>query len=138
METRRARFSVFCLACIFSLGSAVLPVISQDAKSDGASTDKTFRAGVDGVGVPTCIYCPQPEYSEKARAAKLQGSVLMDVTVTTEGKATKVIVIKGPGEGLEQKAIDAVKSWRFKPALDKAGNPVQVRVQVQVSFHLYK
>jgi periplasmic protein TonB len=138
MNACHARVAVFCLACIFSLATAPLPVISQDSKPDGASTEKTPRAGVNGVGSPKCIYCPPPEYSEEARDAKFQGTVLLDVAITTEGKATNVIVIKGPGKGLEQKAIEAVKSWRFKPALDKEGNPIQVRVAVEVTFHLHK
>jgi periplasmic protein TonB len=100
--------------------------------------EKTPRAGVNGVGVPKCISCPPPDYSEKARGAKWQGTVLLDIAVTTEWKATNIIVLKGPGQGLEEKAIEALKSWRFKPALDKAGNPIQVRVQVEVTFHLHK
>jgi protein TonB len=126
------------MAWIFSLGITALPVVSQDSKPDGVSTEKTPRAGENGVGAPKCIYCPAPEYSEKAKAAKIQGTVLLDITVTTEGKATKVVVIRSPSDGLAEKAADAVKSWRFKPALDKAGNPIQVRVQVEVTFHLHK
>jgi protein TonB len=138
MKARPARFSLFCLACIFSFATTALPVISQDSKPDGASTEKTPRAGVNGVGVPKCTYCPAPEYSEEARTAKLQGTVLLDITVTTEGKATKIVVIRSPSDGLAEKAAEAVKSWRFKPALDKAGNPIQARVQIEVTFHLHK
>lgn len=138
MKARRARLSFFCLASILSFGTTALPVISQDSKPDGTSTEKTPRAGVNGVGVPKCTYCPAPEYSEEARDAKYQGTVLLDIVVTTEGKTTNVIVIKGPGKGLEQQAIEAVESWRFKPALDSAGNPIQVRVKVEVTFHFHK
>ena len=138
MKARRPRLSIFCLVPIFSLGISVLPAISQNAKPDDASTDKTFRAGVNGIGVPTCIYCPPPEYSNKARADKLEGSVVFDVKVTEEGKTTAIILVKGLGKGLDEQAEKAVKSWKFSPAKDSSGKPVAVRVQVQVSFHLYK
>jgi periplasmic protein TonB len=93
---------------------------------------------MNGIGAPVCVYCPPPEYSERARADKLQGSVLLDILVTLEGKATKIIVVKGLGEGLDEKAIEAVKSWKFKPAKDATGTPVAVRTQVHVTFHLGK
>jgi periplasmic protein TonB len=60
----------------------------------------------------------------------------MDVVVTPEGRVTDVIVMKGPGDGLEEKAIEAVKSWKFRPAKDATGNPVAVGVQVEVTFNL--
>jgi TonB family protein len=63
---------------------------------------------------------------------------LLDITVTLEGIAAKIVLIKGLGEGLDEKAIEAVKSWKFKPAKDATGEPVPVRVQVQVTFHLRK
>jgi TonB family protein len=138
MKARHTRFSVFCAACIFSLGSSVLPVISQESKLEGTATEKVFRAGVNGVGVPTCIYCPPPGYSKKARADRLEGYVLLDIRVTAEGKPTAIVLVKGLGEGLDEQAEKAVKSWRFTPAKDSSGNPVAARVQVQVTFHLYK
>jgi len=62
----------------------------------------------------------------------------MDVVVTPEGRATDVIVRKSPGDGLEEKAMEAVKSWKFRPAKDATGNPVAVRVQVEVTFQISK
>jgi TonB family protein len=72
------------------------------------------------------------------QTAKSKGTVLMDVGVTPEGRVTDVIVIKGPGDGREEKAIEAVKSWKFRPAKDATGNPVAVRVQVEVTFQISK
>jgi protein TonB len=80
------------------------------------------------------VFCPTPAYPERARAAKVQGTVLLDITVTPEGKATTPILIKGPGEGLDEAAIEAVKSWKFRPAKDASGEPVTVHVQVEVTF----
>src|SRR5258708_14782453 len=51
----------------------------------GGTGGGMFRAGVNGVGSPMCIYCPQPEYSDRARKAKYQGTALLDVTVTAHG-----------------------------------------------------
>lgn len=96
-----------------------------------------FRAGVNGVGSPQCIYCPQPEYSDEARKAKYQGTVLLDVTVTADGRVLNPIVIKGPGLGLEEKALAQVKNWKMRAALGPGGKPVACRVQIEVTFHLY-
>ncbi len=111
-----------------------MPAVSQESKAD--EVKKIPRAGVNGVGTPVCVYCPAPAYPEKDRAAKLKGRVLLDVTVTPEGKAATVTLIKGLGERLDKEAIEAVKSWKFKPAKDAAGEPVTVRVQIEVTFHV--
>lgn len=96
-----------------------------------------FRAGVNGVGSPQCIYCPQPEYSDEARKAKYQGTVLLDVTVTADGRVVNPMVIKGPGLGLEEKALAQVRNWKMRAALGPGGKPVNCRVQIEVTFHLY-
>jgi periplasmic protein TonB len=96
-----------------------------------------FRAGVNGVGSPQCIYCPQPEYSDEARKAKYQGTVLLDVTVTADGRVVNPIVIKGPGLGLEEKALAQVRNWKMRAALGPGGKAVPCRVQIEVTFHLY-
>jgi TonB family protein len=94
-----------------------------------------FTSGGLGAGVPRCTSCPLPGYSDAARAAKFQGTVLLSIVVTTEGKATSIYVLKGVPFGLTTKAIKAVQDWRFEPAL-KDGKPVPVRVQVETTFHL--
>jgi protein TonB len=86
------------------------------------------------VGTPQCIYCPQPEYSDQALKAKYSGNVLLDVTVTSDGKATDPVVVKGPGLGLEEKAIGQTHNWRMKPALGPNGKAVDCRVQIQMTF----
>jgi len=103
----------------------------------GGTGGGMFRAGVNGVGSPQCIYCPQPEYSDEARKAKYQGTVLLDVTVTTDGRVINPIVIKGPGLGLEEKALAQVRNWKMRPSVGPNGKPVNCRVQIEVTFHLY-
>lgn len=103
----------------------------------GGTGGGVFRAGLNGVGSPMCIYCPQPEYSDEARKAKYQGTVLLDVTVTADGRVLNPQVLKGPGLGLEEKAIAQVKNWKMRPAVGPSGKPVNCRVQIEVTFHLY-
>jgi len=94
-----------------------------------------FKSGL-GAGVPRCTNCPNPDYSDAARAAKFQGTVILSIVVTTEGKATAIYVLKGAPFGLTTKAVQAVQDWRFEPAL-KEGNPVPVRVPVETTFRLF-
>src|SRR2546427_4993083 len=94
-----------------------------------------FKSGL-GAGVPRCTSCPSPGYSDAARAAKFQGTVVLSIVVTTEGKATSIYVLKSAPFGLTTKAVEAVQDWRFKPAL-KDGNPVSARTQIETTFRLY-
>ena len=103
----------------------------------GGTGGGAFRAGVNGVGVPVCIYCPNPQYSDEARKAKYQGTVTLLVTVTADGRCVNASVVKGPGLGLEEKALEAVKTWRLKPASGPSGKAVPVIVPIEVTFRLY-
>jgi TonB family protein len=86
--------------------------------------------------MPTCVYCPDPSYSDASRAAKFQGVVVLSVVVTLEGKADSIYVVKGAPFGLATKAIAAVRTWKFKPA-QKDGMPVPVRVPVELTLRLF-
>jgi TonB family protein len=94
-------------------------------------------AGTGGITDPTCIRCPQPQYTDRARSAKYQGTVVLDVIVTAEGTVDKVVVMKGPGLGLEENTIETVKKWRLKPGEDLDNRPVTTRVKIEVTYHLY-
>jgi periplasmic protein TonB len=94
-------------------------------------------AGMDGYGYPVCIYCPQAQYSEEAVKAKYQGTVLLIAIITPDGKATSIKVVKGLGLGLDEKAVEAVRAWRFRPAAGPNGRPAPVRQTIEVTFHLY-
>ncbi len=95
-----------------------------------------FRAGRDGVGEPVCAYCPTPQFSEEARKAKHQGSVVLRLIVTSDGRATNISVVKGLGLGLDEKAVEAVRNWRFKPAIGPGGKVVPVWLDIEVVFRL--
>jgi TonB family protein len=95
-----------------------------------------FRPGSNGVGYPTCDYCPDAKYSEEARKAKYQGVVLLQVIVSAEGRATNIQIVRGPGLGLEEQAVAAVQTWRFKPALGLNHVAVPTRIAIEVQFRL--
>jgi TonB family protein len=89
-----------------------------------------------GVSAPIPIYKPEPAYSEEARKAKYQGTVVLWIVVDASGAVTDCRVVKPLGLGLDEKAVETVKTWKFKPAL-KNSTPVPVRVMVEVSFRLF-
>lgn len=102
----------------------------------GAGTgDGVFRVG-GGVSAPLVIYKPDPEYSEEARKAKYQGTVVLALVVGVDGRPRDVRVQRSLGLGLDEKAMEAVRTWRFEPAR-KNGQPVPVAVNVEVNFNLY-
>jgi TonB family protein len=94
------------------------------------------RAGSPGVTTPICTYCPMPDYSDAARAAKHQGTVLLSVVVTEEGQARSIYVLKGAPFGLTAQAVNAAQRCRFRPA-QKDVMPISSRVVVETTFHLY-
>lgn len=103
---------------------------------NGGTGGDTFQAGRNGVGFPACVYCQDAKYSEAARKAKFQGVVLLQVVVSPDGRATRIQVVSGPGLGLDEEAVEAVKSWRFKPALGPNRKPVAVQIAVEMQFRL--
>ncbi len=93
-------------------------------------------AGTNGYGEPTCLFCPSPAFSDEAVKAKYQGVVTLQVVVTPDGRATNIRVIKGLGVGLDEKAIEAVRGWRFNPARGPDGRPAAVTALIEVTFRL--
>jgi TonB family protein len=97
-------------------------------------TPGVYKIG-GGMQAPVPIFRPEPEYSEEARKAKWQGGVLLQLTVDENGVPQDIKVIRPLGMGLDQKAIEAVQKWRFKPTLLN-GKPVSVSANIEVNFHL--
>jgi TonB family protein len=96
-----------------------------------------FRIGDDGVTAPVPVYTPEPEFSDKARKAGFGGTVLLGVIVDHTGNVSKVWVERPLGKGLDEMALDKIKTWRFQPAL-RQGQPVAVSMKIEVSFNLYQ
>jgi TonB family protein len=93
-----------------------------------------FRVG-GGVSSPALIYKVEPEYSEEARKAKFQGTVVLSIIVDEKGTPTSFKVVRPLGLGLDEKAVEAVRKWRFRAAL-KDGKPVAVYATIEVNFRL--
>ncbi len=87
------------------------------------------------VSTPVPIYKIEPEYSEEARKAKYSGTVLLSIIIDADGNTRDIHVVRPLGLGLDQKAIEAVSKWRFRPAM-RNGRPVAVQAQIEVSFRL--
>jgi TonB family protein len=94
-----------------------------------------FHVG-DGVSAPRAIYTPEPEFSEEARKAKYQGVVVLNIIVGTDGRVHNPHVVRSLGMGLDEKAIEGVKTWKFDPS-KKDGRAVAVEMNIEVAFNLY-
>jgi periplasmic protein TonB len=107
----------------------------------GGSAGPGAGNGVDGyivgrgIAAPSVLRRVDPEYSEEARKAKYSGAVMLSIVVNTDGRADNIRVVKSLGMGLDEKAIEAVERWRFRPGT-KDGTPVPVRAQIEVNFRL--
>lgn len=93
-----------------------------------------YRAG-GGISNPIAIYRPDPEYSQEARIAKLQGYVLLEFVVDETGRPRDIRVVQSLGLGLDEEAQKTLATWRFKPGR-KDGKPVPVLASASVGFHL--
>jgi len=103
--------------------------------SGGGTGGGVFRVG-GGVSAPRVLSAPDPEYSEEARKAKYQGTVVLWLVIGPDGKPRDIRLARPLGMGLDQKAIDAVRRWVFEPG-KKDGRPVAVQLNVEVNFRLY-
>lgn len=99
-------------------------------------TGGVFHIG-QGVSPPRAILAPDPEYSEEARKANLQGTCVLWLVVGSDGRPRDIRVTRTLGLGLDEKAIEAVKQWKFEPAM-KDGRPVAVTINVEVTFHTWR
>jgi len=95
------------------------------------------QAGQHGYTSPKCVYCPVAPYSGAASQAKIQGTVALTLVVDTTGVPSSVKVLRGLPCGLNQQAINSVKQWKLSPATGPNGSPATVKINVEVSFHLY-
>lgn len=102
--------------------------------SGGGTGGGAYRVG-GGVSPPAVLFKVEPEYSEEARKAKFQGTVILSIVVDPSGQARDIKVVRPLGLGLDEKAIEAVRKWRFKPGL-KDGAAVPVMATVEVNFRL--
>jgi TonB family protein len=129
---------------------SAVPYVAVQAQPRSGEAQRTSPAGAQQtscnseglcrvgkmVSAPVPLLTPQAEFSEEARRAGIQGEVYVSVIVDASGNPENPRVVKSLGHGLDEKAIEAVKKYRFKPAL-KAGTPVPVMITIAVNFRPY-
>ena len=104
--------------------------------SGGNAGGGLFRIG-GGVSAPVPIIQPEAEFSDEARRAKYQGVCLVSLIVDAQGNPQNPRVIRALGMGLDEKALEAVRKYKFKPALKDGRTPVPVMITIEVNFRLY-
>lgn len=136
-----------------------LPWMRQDTNSAGPGSghgigskdgdtigDGGNGPGGDGVGIgiyvpgliqPQCIYCPSPTYTDDARHGKVQGTVTLQVLVDTDGRARQIRVVKGVGFGLDERAVETVRNWKFSPARDAAHRTMAAWITIEAVYRLF-
>jgi protein TonB len=107
----------------------------QDGPGGGDGSDGFTGLHGRNVTQPVLLFRKDPEYSEEARKAKFQGTVELGIVVNAAGQVTNVRVLRSVGLGLDERAIDAVRQWKFR-AGTMDGKPVSTRAVVEVNFRL--
>jgi TonB family protein len=105
---------------------------ADDPTADGP----IYHPNRDGTQPPRSTYTPEPEFSEQARRKKFQGIVVLHIVVDQAGNVARIRLERALGNGLDENAMERIKSWRFSPATLK-DRPVAVEMNIEVSFNLY-
>ena len=100
----------------------------------GTTSPEIYRVG-NGVSAPRVIHKVEPIYSDEARAARYQGTVVLEAIIQKDGSVEIARVVRSLGFGLDEKAIEALSQWRFEPA-KLNGEPVSVALNIEVNFNL--
>ena len=85
---------------------------------------------------PRLIHKAEPQYTKEARAAKIQGEVCLSLIIGADGVPSDIKVDRRLGMGLDEKAVECLQQWRFKPAIDYFGEPVSAKAIVVINFRL--
>jgi hypothetical protein len=110
-------------------------VLDSVAATDAELTASTLMAGVNGIGAPSCNYQPAPVFPFEAKKANVTFAIaILAVVITPEGRLMNIRVIKDPGYGFTERAVEALTEWRCKPARDKDKKPVAVAVPIEITF----
>jgi TonB family protein len=128
---------------------AVLPAVAQQPttapSAPSAPPEPQSQQAVDpetplhvggSVVPPTALYRVDPEFSEEARREKFSGTVRVYLWVEKDGTPSHVRIAQSAGHGLDEKAVEAVRQYRFNPAT-KNGEPVRVDLYIDISFQIY-
>jgi TonB family protein len=133
LKTTSAWF-LFCFVPCLSMLVFGQSQVTEKLAANNVTTRPTYRVG-GNVTAPKAIYSPEPEFSEVARKAGYQGTCVLSLIVGTDGRPSEIRVVHKLGMQLDEKAIQALREWKFEPA-QKDGKPVAVSIEVEFSFHL--
>jgi TonB family protein len=127
------------IALGFSIWCAALTVHGQQSRDvpeakKNADAEKIYEPGGD-VKRPKLVHYVEPEFSPKSKEAFVEGTVKISTVVTLDGLATSCRVLSGLNAEEDRTALEALKQWKFQPG-SKSGQPVNVRVTVEIDFHL--
>ena len=134
----RRAFLATVLLCLAGAGSGVLFGTEnsgeKDHKAGTADAEPVYQPGGDVKG-PKLVHSVEPAFSTKSNEAFVEGTVSVSAVVNTRGEISAVQIVKGLSDAQNRAALDALKQWRFQPGT-KSGKPVNVRVKIEVDFHL--
>jgi len=116
-----------------NLTSEITALLVRPLKSDLPS-DGVYEGGWAGVGLPKCLKCPDPGFPVDARSSHTEGRVILFVLVGLDGASHQIEVKEATSPSFARQAINAVRTWKFEPALGPNRKPVPVRVPVEISF----
>jgi|SRR3989442_3269092 len=110
-------------------------------KGFGPGKDSGYGGGergpaARGASMGECICCPNPAFSDEARKSKTQGVVVLRLVLMPDGRAANISVVRGVGVGLDERAVEVVQTWRFRPAREPSGKVVPIWITVEVTFRL--
>ena len=118
------------------IGSADGPTMG-DSGSGPTGYGESGGLYAPGVISPSCVQCPYPVYTDEARHVKVQGTVTLRVLVGADGRASDIRVVRGVGYGLEERAVQTIRGWKFSPAQDAKHRAVAAWVTIEAIFHLF-
>jgi TonB family protein len=119
----------------------LVPLTDNLKELIGRSAGREFanwpRGGKNGYSSPICVSCPQPQYFGRALGQRIEGTVVLEISVTEDGRAKHIRIKKAAPYGMTEKAIAAVQTWRYKPATGPDGKVAAVRETVELNFLFY-
>lgn len=112
-------------------------ILPSDAMVVSTPAGEKIYSIEDGINLPKILYKPSPAYTQEARDAKIEGSVVLEVIFRKDGKIDSFKVLEGLGHGLDESAIRTIaEEWRFQPGTLN-GKPVDVKANIEISFRFY-
>ena len=128
---KKTLWAMLAAILLLTVGS----VCAQDSGKGEKDKGIQFKKAKD-VTEPVLVDKVNPAYPAGAKQDRVQGSVILDVTIGADGTVLDAKASKSPDERLSEAAVSAIKQWKFKPALTKAGKPVEVLASITVNFKL--